>query len=80
MKEVNYYELTIVAIVFCCIFVSVFIGQIILIVKFRNGHNDKLNEIETRIKENERLVKSQISVNDEVIKMINSVNKLIGKK
>ena len=80
MKEVNYYELTIVAIVFCCIFVSVFIGQIILIVKFRNGHNNRLDEIDAKIKENEKLAKSQISVNDEVIKMINSVNKLIGKK
>jgi hypothetical protein len=80
MKETNFYELTIVAIIFCLIFIIVFVGQIILIVRFRNGHNNRLDEIDTRIKENEKLVKSQISVNDEVIKMINSVNKLIGKK
>lgn len=80
MKEINIVELTLVAIVFCSILVLIFIAQIVLIVKFKNGHDSKLAEIENRIKDAERLVKSQILVNDEVIKMINSVNKLIGKK
>ena len=80
MKESNFYELVWVSVIFCFIFVAVFVGQIILIVKFRNGHNNRLDEIDAKIKENEKLAKSQISVNDEVIKMINSVNKLIKNK
>jgi uncharacterized membrane protein len=80
MKEINFYELIIIAITFFSILVLIFIAQIVLIVKFKNGHNDKLEEIDTRIKETERLVKGQISVNNEVIKMINSINKLIAKK
>lgn len=79
MKETNIVELTFVAIIFCSILVLIFIAQIILIVKFKNGHDTKLEDIENRVKEAERLVKGQIAVNDEVIKMIASINKLIKK-
>ncbi len=77
MSNAGLAEFIYITTVLALIFVLVFVTQIVMIVKFKNLNNQKIKEVDERLNENERLVRSQTQVNDEVIKMINKVNKLL---
>jgi len=73
----NIYELILVAIIFCSILVIIFIVQIVLVVKIKNYNDKRFEEIESRINEAERLVRSQVDVNNQVVKLMYSINKIL---
>lgn len=65
-----------IATIFSLILVLVFITQIVLLIRFRDMNNKKLDEMEKRIQDNERLARIQVEVNNEIISLTTHLNKL----